>query len=228
MSEKHVSETRLKSAVLAVQSGRLEEARRLLVSILRQDPGNAAAWVWLGKAVDDPEKRRECFSRALRADPNDEEARRGLVALLSGPQAYVYLQFWSLSMLNSLLSWLEAGIGFAGRWESDALYSVVTLLDAYASAYGRDRFLTAIRHGGIAQTNGRMGNLVFDRIRGKGPVPPGWADREGRIKVWDSYQDRRYTPQSSFTTPVEGWSLFPLVPVLWSGGPAVLSVLPMR
>jgi len=87
MPEKDASETHLKRAILAVQSGRLEEARRLLVSILRQDPENAAAWVWLGKAVDDPEKRRECFSRALRADPNNEEARLGLVALLSGPQA---------------------------------------------------------------------------------------------------------------------------------------------
>lgn len=87
MSEKDAPETRLKRAVLAVQSGRLGEARRLLVRILRQDPRNVDAWVWLGKAVDDPEKRRERFSRALRVDPDNEEARRGLVALLSGPQA---------------------------------------------------------------------------------------------------------------------------------------------
>lgn len=86
MSQANGSRARLKRAVLAVQTGRLEEARRLLAQLLRRDPRNAEAWLWLGKAVDDAEKRRECFSRALRLDPTSEEARRGLVALLSGPQ----------------------------------------------------------------------------------------------------------------------------------------------
>ncbi len=76
----------LKQAIVAIQSGRLEEARRMLAAVLQQDPDNAEAWVWLGKAVDGPEKRKECFSRALRLDPDNQEARQGMVALLSGPQ----------------------------------------------------------------------------------------------------------------------------------------------
>jgi DNA-directed RNA polymerase subunit RPC12/RpoP len=82
-------ETQLKKAVMAVQSGRLAEARAILATMLRQDPKDVKAWVWLGKAVDDPAKRRECFSRALHLDPNNEEARLGMIALLSGPEMVV-------------------------------------------------------------------------------------------------------------------------------------------
>ncbi len=74
-------------AILAVQAGRTAEGRRLLAAVLQQAPHDADAWVWLGKAMDDPAKRRECFTRALRLDPDNEEARRGMVALLSGPSA---------------------------------------------------------------------------------------------------------------------------------------------
>ena len=86
MPQQDATQAQLKRAILAAQTGRLEEGRRLLAAILRKDPRNATAWVWLGKAVDDVEKRRECFSRALQIDPGNDEARRGMVALLSGPQ----------------------------------------------------------------------------------------------------------------------------------------------
>lgn len=86
MRREDAAQAQLKRAILAVQTGRLEEARRLLAAILRRHPDNATAGVWLGKAVDDVEKRRECFSRALQIDPDNDEARRGMVALLSGPQ----------------------------------------------------------------------------------------------------------------------------------------------
>lgn len=87
MPETGRSATFRDQAIRALQSGRAAEARRLLASALRQDPQDVDAWVWLGKAMDDPAKRRECFARALRLDPDNEEARRGMVALLSGPDA---------------------------------------------------------------------------------------------------------------------------------------------
>jgi len=87
MSERDRSQGMLKAAILALQSGRAGEARKMLATILQQDPRNSAAWVWLGKAVDDPAKRRDCFTRALQLDPGNEDARRGILALLSGPSA---------------------------------------------------------------------------------------------------------------------------------------------
>jgi DNA-directed RNA polymerase subunit RPC12/RpoP len=85
MSEKANREIVLRQAILAVQAGNLQGARQALSSLLRKDPTNAKAWLWLGKAIDDPAKREECFARALRFDPDNSEARRGLVALRSGP-----------------------------------------------------------------------------------------------------------------------------------------------
>lgn len=75
----------LQQAILALQAGHTEEARRLLATLLQQNPNDATAWVRLGEAMDDPAKRRDCFTRALRLDPDNEQARRGMVALLSGP-----------------------------------------------------------------------------------------------------------------------------------------------
>jgi predicted RNA-binding Zn-ribbon protein involved in translation (DUF1610 family) len=87
MSDRDRSRGMLKQAILAVQAGRTKEARKLLVTLVQQNPRDVTAWVWLGKAMDDPAKRRDCFTRALQLDPGNEEARRGMVALLSGPTA---------------------------------------------------------------------------------------------------------------------------------------------
>lgn len=85
MTEAGERQEMLQRARLAVQTGRPGDARRILAALLRQNPADAAAWVWLGKAVDDAAKREECFRRALRCDPENDEARRGLIALRSGP-----------------------------------------------------------------------------------------------------------------------------------------------
>jgi len=87
MSERDRSQGMLKQAILALQAGRTKEARQLLATLVRQNPHDVTAWVWLGKAMDDPAKRRDCFTQALQLDPDNEEARRGMVALLSGPTA---------------------------------------------------------------------------------------------------------------------------------------------
>jgi predicted RNA-binding Zn-ribbon protein involved in translation (DUF1610 family) len=77
----------LKQAILALQAGRTPEARKILIALVQQNPRDVTAWVWLGKAMDDPARRRDCFTRALRLNPGNEEARRGMIALLSGPDA---------------------------------------------------------------------------------------------------------------------------------------------
>ncbi len=78
--------TQLQQAILAVQTGNLQRARQILATLLRQNPENARAWLWLGKAMDNPRKRAECFRRVLRIEPENDEARAGLVALRSGPE----------------------------------------------------------------------------------------------------------------------------------------------
>lgn len=50
------------------------KARRLLTESLRLDPQNELAWLWLTRAVDDPQKRLHCVERALSINPNNPQA----------------------------------------------------------------------------------------------------------------------------------------------------------
>jgi hypothetical protein len=56
----------LHTAQEAIRQGNREAGRRLLAQLLRVNPRNEAAWLWLSAVVDDPEQERECVQRALR------------------------------------------------------------------------------------------------------------------------------------------------------------------
>jgi hypothetical protein len=71
----------LSRAILAVESGDKEAARAILASVLRQDPRNADAWRWMAIALDDPDKKRQCWQRVLSLRPGDEQAMKALVGL---------------------------------------------------------------------------------------------------------------------------------------------------
>lgn len=54
---------RVVSGVHALRAGQRSAARRHFAAVLRADPGNATAWYWLSRAVDDEGQRRECLER---------------------------------------------------------------------------------------------------------------------------------------------------------------------
>jgi hypothetical protein len=68
-------------AIQAIQSGDREIAKRLLADILRADPQNAQAWLWMSGVVETDEQRRECLLRVLAIDPDNRAAQAGLVRL---------------------------------------------------------------------------------------------------------------------------------------------------
>ncbi len=49
--------TKLQRAVEAIQAGEIEQGRELLGRILRRDPNNAEAWLWLSRLVDSEAER---------------------------------------------------------------------------------------------------------------------------------------------------------------------------
>ena len=71
----------LQKAIDLLRDGDILAARRLLSDIVKVDPNNEQAWLWLSSAVTDEERRRECLERVLRINPGNQAAHLALVAL---------------------------------------------------------------------------------------------------------------------------------------------------
>ncbi len=68
----------LEKGIAALEAGRREAARQLLAQAVCADPGNATAWLWLSRCLDDEAQRRECLERVLRLEPANEAVREAL------------------------------------------------------------------------------------------------------------------------------------------------------
>ncbi|MBP7227691.1 MAG: hypothetical protein KA988_01155, partial [Longilinea sp.] len=60
----------LQNAIDALQAGQKAQAIQALRQVIQQEPRNPTAWVWLARALDDPQKQEDCLQRALQIDPN--------------------------------------------------------------------------------------------------------------------------------------------------------------
>lgn len=72
MSEK------LEQAIHEVELGNKPEALRLIAQVLKDDPKNEDAWIWMAEAVDDSIKKVECLEKVLEINPFNQDALRGL------------------------------------------------------------------------------------------------------------------------------------------------------
>ena len=71
----------LQQAITAARAGQKEEARRLLVQVLKANPRSEAAWLWMSAVVETPAERIHCLKQVLVINPQNEMARKGLRAL---------------------------------------------------------------------------------------------------------------------------------------------------
>ncbi len=78
--------TMLREAMAALRQGDRPRARDLLTRLLKVDQNNATYWTWLSAAVESQKERLYCLQTALRLDPQNAAAKRGLV-LLGGLEA---------------------------------------------------------------------------------------------------------------------------------------------
>lgn len=76
----------LQQAREALQRGDKALARRLLVSLLAQQPSSAECWRLMARCVEKRDQAIYCLERALQLDPRDDSARRALAALKSRPR----------------------------------------------------------------------------------------------------------------------------------------------
>jgi Tfp pilus assembly protein PilF len=54
----------VQSAVEAIQRGDLGQGRATLTWVLRENPGDRLAWLWMACCVTDEPERDECYRRA--------------------------------------------------------------------------------------------------------------------------------------------------------------------
>lgn len=70
--------TLLSEGIAAAKAGDRQGARDLLARVVQMDDRNVTAWLWLSGVVDDLNYREVCLQTALKLDPGNAAARRGL------------------------------------------------------------------------------------------------------------------------------------------------------
>ena len=75
----------LRRAIAAIKAGDKVGGQRLLAEVIRNDPRNEAAWLWLSAALDSDQQRRTCLERVLAINPGNATAQQGLARLGSTP-----------------------------------------------------------------------------------------------------------------------------------------------
>src|SRR5574338_767959 len=66
-------------AVEALKEGKKARARELLTGLLKSNQNNPTYWVWLSATMDTPKERVYCLQTALKLDPENVTAKRGLI-----------------------------------------------------------------------------------------------------------------------------------------------------
>src|SRR5512135_1621501 len=68
-------------AVDALRQGDRARGKEILTRLLKTDQNNPNYWIWMSAAVDSAKERIYCLETALKLDPQNGIAKRGLVLL---------------------------------------------------------------------------------------------------------------------------------------------------
>jgi tetratricopeptide (TPR) repeat protein len=79
--DNHTNDTMFQDAVDALRRGDKSRAKELLTQLLKTDQNNPTYWVWLSASVDNAKERIYCLQTALKLDPENGTAKRGLILL---------------------------------------------------------------------------------------------------------------------------------------------------
>jgi len=71
-----MSNNKLQQAITAIKSGDKTTGRRFLAEVIKANPRNETAWLWMAMVLDDTQKKKKCFQRVLQINPNNELAKK--------------------------------------------------------------------------------------------------------------------------------------------------------
>lgn len=66
----------LQKAIQFVKEDKKIEGGRILAKLVKEEPDNEQAWLWLSVCVAPVEQKRHCLKQALRINPNNEQAKK--------------------------------------------------------------------------------------------------------------------------------------------------------
>src|SRR5512133_1682056 len=78
-----LTESKLQAAYELIKAGQSDQAREILIPMLRADPNLADGWFLLGHASDNSQEKIRCFQQVLRLEPDNEAAQKQLTRLLA-------------------------------------------------------------------------------------------------------------------------------------------------
>src|SRR5512142_1072130 len=79
--EPEAVDTMFEDAVDALRQGERARGKDILTRLLKADQNNPTYWTWMSAAVDTVKERIYCLETALKLDPDNAIAKRGLVLL---------------------------------------------------------------------------------------------------------------------------------------------------
>lgn len=77
---------KLKAGIAAFKTGNKIAAKRILSEVVRAEPNNETAWLWLAACVENVQEKKYCLSKALAINPSNQNARKALEQLEPLPQ----------------------------------------------------------------------------------------------------------------------------------------------
>jgi hypothetical protein len=130
---------KLNQALEKIKSGEQEAGKRLLVEIIRANPNDELAWLYLATVIDDPEKKRECIERVLKINPNNQQA----LGMLNVEQDDEYRSFGQLTqvwmkffgMTESFLKVEAKQSNNSDTFLCVAIYTIITVIFSTFSMY---------------------------------------------------------------------------------------------
>jgi hypothetical protein len=72
---------KLQQAIKLIKSGERQKAGQILTALLKTDPSNETAWLWLSLTVTDKKQQHTCLEKVLEINPDNEQARQALAEL---------------------------------------------------------------------------------------------------------------------------------------------------
>jgi hypothetical protein len=72
---------KLSQAISLIKAGEKQQAGQLLAELLKTDPENERAWLWMSQVVQNNQQRRRCLQKVLQLNPANKTAHKALANL---------------------------------------------------------------------------------------------------------------------------------------------------